>query len=82
MYQEAAYYLRHNVGLPAVEEAVLGRNNGGSSAIGHLNKLGIDTSLASKHKGMLRHTNIEDAIAHAAEPKFKATLEEIKKRNL
>ena len=81
MYKEAAYYLRNNVGLPEVERNVLGCDNRGSSAMGHLNKLGIDTSRTSKHKGLLVHISIDDAIANAT-GEFKATLEEIKKRGL
>jgi hypothetical protein len=81
-YREAAYYLRNNVGLPEVERNVLGCDNSGSSAMGHLNSLGIDTSRTSKHKGLLLHTNIDDAIANAVDTTFKNTLEEIKRRGL
>jgi hypothetical protein len=82
MYKEAAYYLKNNGGLPEVEKVVLGCNNNGSTAKGHLNALGVDTSRGSKHKGLLSHTNIDDAIAHATDTVFKNTLEEIKKREL
>jgi hypothetical protein len=82
MYKEAAYYLKNNGGLPEVEKVVLGCNNNGSNAKGHLNALGVDTSRGSKHKGLLSHTNIDDAIAHATDTVFKNTLEEIKKREL
>ena len=54
----------------------------GSTAQSHLNKLGIGTSLNSEHKGLLIHTDIDDAIANATDPIFRNTLEEIKKRGL
>ena len=82
MYKEAAYYLRNNAGLPEVERNVLGCDNSGSSAMGHLNNLGIDTSRTSKHKGLLIHASIDDAIVNATDPVFRNTLEEIKKRGL
>ena len=82
MYEEAAYYLRNNVGLTEIEKKVLGCDNNGSSAKGHLNRLGIDTSRTSAHKGLLIHTSIDDAIANATDPVFRNTLEEINKRGL
>lgn len=83
-YREAAYYLRNNVGLPAVEKACLGCNNNGSTSKSHLNKLGIDTSSNSVHKGLLSKpgSNIDDEIRKAPEGEFKKTLVEIKKRGL
>ena len=81
-YKEAAYYLKNNVGLKTVEKAVLGLDSSGNTAQNHLNGLGIDTSASSKHKGLLIHTDIDDAIANAVDPVFKNTLEEIKKRGL
>ena len=81
MYKEAAYYLKNNGGLSEVEKNVLGCNNNGSTAKCHLNALGINTSRNSKHKGLLIHTDIDDAIAKATDPTFKNTLEEIKKRD-
>lgn len=81
-YAEAAYYLRKAAKLTEVEEVCLGINNSGSTAKGHLNKLGIDTSDNSPHKGMLSGTSIDDAIADPANAKIKNTLEEIKVRGL
>lgn len=81
-YKEAAYYLEYNVGLKKVEKVVLGLDGSGKTAKDHLNGLGIDTSPTSKHKGLLIHTNIDDAIANATDPIFRNTLEEIKKRGL
>ncbi len=82
MYREAAYYLKNNVGLPEVEKVVLGCNNNGSTAKGHLNALGVDTSRGSNHKGLLSHTDIDDEIARTTDAVFRNTLEEIKKREL
>ena len=57
-----------------------GRN--GATAKYILNKLGVDTSGKTGHKGLLLHcTNIDDEIAKATGT-FKLTLEEIKKREL
>lgn len=81
-YREAAYYLKNSVGLKDVEKAVLGLDGSGNTAQNHLNKLGIDTSSTSKHKGLLIHTDIDDAIAKATDATFKNTLEEIKNRSL
>jgi hypothetical protein len=78
-YKEAAYYLENNVGLKKVEKAVLGLDGSGKTAKDHLNGLGIDTSPTSEHKGLLIHTDIDDAIANATDPIFRNTLEEIKK---
>ena len=74
--------MKKKVGLIEVEKTVLGCDNHGSTAKGHLNKLGIDTSRKSEHKGLLDRMNIDDAIAKAIDPTFKKTLEEIKKRGL
>jgi DNA invertase Pin-like site-specific DNA recombinase len=82
-YAEAACYLRKGTKLTEVEEVCLGVNNSGSTAKSHLNKLGIDTSDNSQHKGMLSDPNsIDDAIANAADDTLKRTLKEIKERGL
>lgn len=80
--QIAVCYLKlKNGGLVDIEEQVLGRNSNGSLAKNHLNKLGIDTSRGTEHKGLLLRSNIDDEIAKARGI-FKTTLEEIKKRGL
>lgn len=81
-YKEAAYYLRKVAKLTEVEEVCLGVNNSGSTAKGHLNQLGIDTSDNSPHKGMLSKIDIDDAITNATNAKLKHTLEEIKAQGL
>ena len=83
-YKAAAYYLRNNVGLEEIEKVCFGCENSGTTAKVCLNKLGIDTSRKTVHKGLLCAigANIDDEIAKASDPTFKATLEEIKKRGL
>ena len=81
-YAEAAYYLCKGAKLTEVEEVCLGVNNSGSTAKDHLNKLGIDTSDSSPHKGMLSDISIDDAIADPANAEIKKTLVEIKARGL
>ena len=81
-YAEAAYYLRNATKLTEVERVCLGVNNNGSTAKGHLNQLGIDTSDNSAHKGMLSTIGIDDAIANEIDSTLKHTLEEIKARGL
>ena len=80
----AAYYLREGEGLVQVEENCMkltGRN--GATAKYILNKLGLDTSRKSAHKGLLAKSDssIDDEIAKATGT-FKITLQEIKKRGL
>ena len=83
-YIAAAHYLRKNVSLVEIEKACFGCENSGTTAKAVLNKLGIDTSRGSAHKALLSDigANIDDEIAKATDPKFKETLEEIKKRGL
>ena len=81
-YKVASYYLRNNVSLIEVEKHVLGLlDNHGARAKNILNKLGIDTTKNSPHKGLLVNNDIDTAISQAT-GKVKETLEEIKKRNL
>ena len=78
----AAYYLRNHSSLIKVEEVVLNvSNKKGFIAMKILNKLGIDTSAMSPHRGLLATTDINTAI-NSATGTFKATLEEILKRGL
>ena len=61
----AKYYLEHEDGLEAIEEIVYHRpkNNGGSAAKNHLNKMGIITN-GSKAGILLKHDiHIERAAA-------------------
>ena len=77
------YYLMHEEGLKDVEKnhmKLTGRN--GATAKYILNKLGVDTSAKTRHKGLLLQcANIDDEIAKATGT-FKLTLEEIKKRGM
>lgn len=80
----AAYYLKEGEGLVQVEENhmnIYGRN--GATAKYILNKLGLDTSRKSAHKGLLGKigSNLDDEIVKATGT-FKITLEEIKRRGL
>ena len=78
----AAFYLKHDAGLIAVEERHLSHfGKRGFEAMTILNSLGIDTSRNSKHKGLLVRSTIDDEIAKATGT-FKTTLEEIKNRGL
>lgn len=79
----AAYYLKNNTTCEKLDKLFFGIENGhGVTTWTLLKKLGVDTSRKSKHKGMLIHTGIDDAIVNATDPIFKNTLEEIKKRGL
>ena len=79
----AAYYLKNITSCSKLDEKFLGIIKGhGSTSWNVLRALGIDTSRNSKHKGLLIHTSIDDAIANATDSIFKQTLEEIKKRGL
>ena len=84
-YAAAAYYLRNDdATLGAVQVAALGISataGNGSQAKTVLNRLGVDTSRSSTHRGLLNRISIDDAIVTATDP-FKTTLEEIKKRGL
>ena len=81
-FEVAAYFLKNRVGLVNVEEIVLKvSSKRGWAAKEILNKLGIDTSKKSPHRGLLAKSNIDDEIAKATGV-FKNTLEEIKKRGL
>ena len=78
----ANYYLKNNDGLIQVEEKcmnLVGRK--GATAKYILNKLGVDTSSKSTHKGVLLTTDI-DSLIDVSEGIFKITLGEIKKRGL
>lgn len=80
----AACYLRKDEGLVWVEENCMklkGRN--GATAKYILNRLGIDTSTKSEHRGLLAkpNVNLDDEIGKATGA-FKITLEEIKKRKI
>lgn len=77
--QVALYYLTHMDGLEAAEEAVLGRRSGGALAKDWLNRLGVDTSRGSAHKGLLDRIDIDDAIATAT-GMLKTTMESIKNK--
>lgn len=78
----AYYYLSHNEGLVQVEEncmQLIGRS--GATAKYILNKLGLDTSKKTSHKGLLIRSNLDDEISKATGT-FKITLETIKKSEL
>ena len=82
-FEVASYFLKNRLGLVNVEEIVLkvsGKRGWAAKEI--LNKLGIDTSKKSAHKGLLIESDIDAEIANATNPVFKHTLEEIKKRGL
>ena len=79
----AAYYLKNITTCEKLDKKLFGIDNGhGVTSWNLLKKTGIDTSRNSKHKGLLMHIGIDDAIANATDPVFKNTLEEIKKRGL
>jgi hypothetical protein len=84
----AEYYLNNDIGLKELEKVKMStkadgttyKSFSGSRAKTLLNQLGINTSDNDGHKGLLKSTNINNAIATATDMNFKKTLEEIKKR--
>ena len=77
-FEEASYFLKNRLGLVNVEEIVFkisGKRGWVAKEI--LNKLGVDTSKKSAHKGLLIESDIDTEITNATNPVFKHTLEEI-----
>jgi hypothetical protein len=80
LIEVAAFYLCNNVGLKKLEVKLQLTEALGFEASNILQVLGINTS--GSYKGLLRRSNIDDAIGDPANAELKNTLNEIKARGL